>query len=110
MMQYEKWPEKYDINKLVSIPEDIEKLKNVNKTSVRRNDRYADAGDTVELDGTTFEVTDVFPQKLGDMTDEDAKDEGYSSLKAYQDGIAAIHKRALWNPEKYVWVHALKRV
>lgn len=108
-MTQEDWPEKYDIQKLVSIPEDIEKLKNGNKTSVRRNDRYADKGDTVELDDTTFEVSNVYPQKLGDMTDQDAKDEGYENLKAFKDGIASIHNRSLWDPDKYVWAHEMKR-
>jgi len=104
------WPEKYDIHKLVSIPEDIEKLKNGKKTSVRRNDRYADKGDTVELDGTLFEVTNVYPQKLGDVTESDAKDEGYASLKEYQNGITSIHESAVWDPDMSVWAHELKRI
>ncbi|HLR02000.1 MAG TPA: ASCH domain-containing protein [Virgibacillus sp.] len=108
-MKQQKWPEKYDIDKLVTIPEDIEKLKNGQKTSVRRNDRYADVGDTVILNGVTFEVTDVYPQKLGDVTETDAKNEGYVDLKAYKEGITSIHESAVWDPEITVWAHELKQ-
>ncbi|MUV36440.1 hypothetical protein JNUCC1_00242 [Lentibacillus sp. JNUCC-1] len=38
------WPEKYDINKLVSKEEHINMIINGEKTSERRNDRYADPG------------------------------------------------------------------
>lgn len=104
------WPEKYDINRLVSIPKDIEKLKKGKKTSVRRNDRYADVGDTVVLEGTKFEVTDVYPQQLGNMTEVDAKDEGYVNLQEFKDGLTSIHESAVWDPDMSVWAHELKPV
>ncbi|MEN1968141.1 ASCH domain-containing protein [Lentibacillus sp. N15] len=107
-MHSQTWPEKYDINKLVTIPKDIEKLIRGDKTSVRRNDRYADPSDTVELDGHTFIVENVYPQKLKDVKEQDAKDEGYQNLQAYQKAITSIHEAAVWDPEMEVWVHELK--
>ncbi|MEW9677229.1 ASCH domain-containing protein [Lentibacillus sp. L22] len=109
MTKNQTWPEKFDIHKLVTIPEDIEKLIKGEKTSVRRNDRYADPGDTTKLDGHTFIIENVYPQKLKDVTEEDAKDEGYQSLEAYKQAITSIHEAVVWDPEMEVWVHELKR-
>lgn len=58
------WPEKYDINKLVTLQNDINKIINGEKMSERRNDRYADTGDELILDNHTFVVENVYPQKL----------------------------------------------
>lgn len=102
------WPEKYDIHQLVSIQADIDHILNGEKTSVRRNDRYADPGDTLELRGKTFIVKNVYPQKLADVSDEDAKQEGYSSLAEYKKGIGNIHGENVWDPDIEVWVHELR--
>lgn len=105
----QKWPEKYDIDKLVQRPADIEKIMNGEKTSERRNDRYADAGDEVKLDGQTFIVENVYPQKLEEVTEENAKQEGYANLEEYKNALTSIHHGAVWEPERVVWVHELKR-
>lgn len=110
-MSYENkidWPEKYDINKLVSIQEDIDKIIKGEKTSVRRNDRYADAGDELELDGHTFVIKNVYPQKLKDVTEVNAKQEGYQNLDAYKKALTSIHDSVVWEPELVVWVHEFK--
>ncbi|TMN23369.1 ASCH domain-containing protein [Lentibacillus cibarius] len=111
-MEIEKhnWPEKYDINKLVTIQNDIDKIINETKTSVRRNDRYADPGDSLMLDGHKVVVEHVYPQKLGEITEENAQQEGYKSLEAYKNGITNIHGEDVWDPEQVVWVHELKVV
>ncbi|RYG73100.1 ASCH domain-containing protein [Lentibacillus lipolyticus] len=106
----DNWPEKYDINKLVTIQKDIDRIINGEKTSVRRNDRYADPGDRLGLDGRTVVVEDVYPQSLGEMTDENAQQEGYESLQKYKEGITGIHGEEVWDPEITVWVHELKVV
>ncbi|WP_106495133.1 hypothetical protein [Lentibacillus sp. Marseille-P4043] len=103
------WPEKYDINKLVSIQKDIDKIVKGEKTSVRRNDRYADPGDTVTLDGHPFIVENIYPQKLGNVTEENARQEGYESLDEYKHGLTSIHHGAVWDPDLEVWVHELRR-
>jgi hypothetical protein len=53
--------------------------------------RYADPGDTFEIDGTTFAVTDVSERTLGDLTDADAQREGSPSLEAYRERMARVH-------------------
>lgn len=103
------WPEKYDINKLVSRPSDIEKILSGEKTTERRNDRYADAGDELVLEGQTFVVEDIYPQKLKELTDSDVKKEGYASVEEYKDALTSIHESVVWDPEQIVWTHELKR-
>lgn len=103
------WPEKYDINKLVSRQSDIDKIKSGEKTTERRNDRYADAGDEIVLDGETFIVDNIYPQKLKELTEEDAYHEGYKTLQEYKETITSIHHGAVWDPEAVVWTHELKR-
>lgn len=102
------WPEKYDINKLVTIEESINKIKTGEKISERRNDRYADDGDEVLLSGHLFVVEKVFPQFLKNMTEKDAKDEGYASLAEYKEALTSIHEAAVWDPEQLIWAHYLK--
>jgi hypothetical protein len=83
------------------------------KDQVRRNDRYANPGETFELDGTTFEVTDVYEQRLGDMTEADARREGFRDLDQYRDLIERVHEEAEggtgWNEDNTVVVHEFKR-
>lgn len=102
------WPKKYDIHKLVTREKDINKLINGEKTSVRRNDRYADPNDEIELNRKTFIIKNVYPQKLRDMTDEMAIEEGYSNLEVYKEALKSIHSGAVWNPEQVVWTHEFK--
>lgn len=102
------WPEKYDINKLVSKQDDIKKIIKGEKTSERRNDRYADPGDELVLDGRIFVIENVYPQKLKEVTDEIAKQEGYSDLDAYKKALTSIHHGSVWEPERVVWAHELK--
>ncbi|MGM8365999.1 ASCH domain-containing protein [Virgibacillus sp. W0181] len=112
-MSYENkfdWPEKYDINKLVTIERDIKKILKGKKTSVRRNDRYADPGDKFELNGHTIIVEHVYPQKLRDVTEEHAKQEGYQNLEDYKQALTNIHHGAVWDPDMEVWAHELKSV
>lgn len=105
----EDWPDKYDLNKLVTRQKDIDKIINGEKTSERRNDRYADAGDELVLDGQTFVVEDVYPQKLKTITEENAKQEGYHDLEEYKKTLTSIHHGAVWDPEAVVWAHELKK-
>lgn len=103
------WPKKYDINKLISIQEDIDHIIEGNKISIRRNDRYADAGDEIQLNHQTFIINDIYPQKLKEVSEKDAMDEGYPGLEEYKDAITNIHKEAVWDPEQIVWAHYLRK-
>lgn len=48
-------------------------------------------------------ITDRYKQKLGDMTDEDARAEGdYEDLDEFEDGYEQVYGDGEWNPEKVV--------
>lgn len=103
------WPEKYPIERLISGEAAIAKIISGDKTTVRRNDRYADIGDETVFDGHTFIVENIYQQQLKTVTDENARQEGYKDLADYQDSINSIHESVVWDPESVVWVHELKR-
>lgn len=103
---HETLPEKKaGIEKLVTIPEDIEKVLNGTKSATRRNGVYADVGEVMSLKGHRFTVERIYSQYLGDMTDEDAQQEGYSDLASYQTAILKLHPGMRWVPKMKVWVH-----
>ncbi|PSP98764.1 hypothetical protein BRC94_08320 [Halobacteriales archaeon QS_5_70_17] len=68
-------------------------------TQIHRGNAHADPGDTFEIDGTTFEVTDVDERTLGDVTDEDARAEGSEDLEAYRERMQRAHDGFEWNED-----------
>lgn len=108
---YETLPPKTcSIERMITVREDIDKVLQGNKTSTRRNGRYADPGEIMELDDRKFEVTKVYQQTLGEMTDVDAQNEGYSNMEGYKDYILSLHEGMKWVPAMKVWVHEFKEV
>ncbi|WP_255197923.1 ASCH domain-containing protein [Halorarius litoreus] len=55
------------------------------------SNRYAEEGDTFDLDGEPFVVTSVEHRTLGDFTDADAQREGSESLDAYKARMERVH-------------------
>ncbi|PSQ23037.1 hypothetical protein BRD06_09495 [Halobacteriales archaeon QS_9_67_15] len=74
-------------------------------TQLHRGHKYADEGDTFEVDGQTFEVTDVTHRTLGDLTDEDAKKEGSADLDAYRERLQRVHDEFEWGDDSEVVRH-----
>jgi len=79
------------------------------KTQQRRDGVYAWPGESFDLRDSVFVVTDLYRQRLGDMTDAEARAEGYESLNAYRDSILHLHKGMQWNSDAMVWVHLFRR-
>lgn len=105
-MTEEKLPPKTcSIDRLVTKPDDVEKVIAGKKTATRRNGRYADIGEIMELKKHRFVVERVYRQKLGDVTDEDARREGFENLEAYKQSILSLHPGMEWLPHMKVWVH-----
>ncbi len=103
------YPEKTcSIERLVTHPKLVEAAKAGLKTQQRRNGIYGYPGETFDLDGITFVVTDLKHQRLGDMTDDDAKAEGYPSLDMYRDIILKMHAGMAWDDDGLAWVHSFK--
>ena len=102
-------PKTCTIDRLVRRPDLVRAAIEGRKTEQRRDGLYAYPGDRFELGGVAFEVVDVRRERLGDMTDEDARREGYESLEAYRQAILSIHPGMRWNPDGLVWVHVFRR-
>jgi len=105
------YPEKTcGIDRLVRHPKLVQAVLAGRKTQQRRDGVYAYPGETFELEGVSFVVTDLRRERLGDMNDADAKAEGYPSLDMYKQLILSMHKGMNWEDDAPVWVHCFKRM
>ncbi|MDR6549817.1 ASCH domain-containing protein [Paenibacillus qinlingensis] len=102
-------PKTCSVDRLVTKEEEVSKVLAGLKTACRRNGRYADIGETMDLQGTAFTVTNVYQQALGDLTPEHAKMEGHETVDEYRDSILAIHPGMPWLPQMKVWVHEFQK-
>lgn len=98
-------PKTCTIERMVTLEEDVKKVLAGEKTATRRNGRYADVGEVMTLDGKEFVVDRVYSQSLGELTDDDAKREGFTTLEEYKQSILSIHPGMPWLPQMRVWVH-----
>ncbi|WP_227375395.1 ASCH domain-containing protein [Haladaptatus halobius] len=78
-------------------------------SQLHRGDRYADQGDTFDIDGETFEVVEVTERTLGDLTDEDARAEGSENLDAYRERLNQAHEHFEWDDDATVYRHRFER-
>jgi hypothetical protein len=80
-------------------------------TQLHRGNRYGETGDTFEIDGVRFELTEIIERTLGDMTDADAKREGSPSLNAYKERMVRAHGGNFdWDDDADVVRHRFERV
>ncbi|WP_425453953.1 ASCH domain-containing protein [Paenibacillus flagellatus] len=103
-------PKTCSIERLVTVRADVDKVVAGVKTAARRNGRYADPGEVMEMDGHRFVVERVYRQSLGDMTDEHARQEGFDTLERYKEYIVSMHRGMKWLPHMNVWVHEFKKL
>lgn len=73
-------------------------------TQLHRGDQYAEEGDRFEIDGVTFEVVEVRTDRLGDLTDADARAEGSPDLDAYRRRIERTHDTE-WDDDDTAVLH-----
>ncbi len=104
------WPEKTcAIERLIRHPKLVAEAIAGRKTEQRRDGVYAWPGERFSLDGVPFVCTGLFRQRLGDMTDADARAEGWPDLASYRELILRMHPGMRWNEEAQVWVHRFRR-
>lgn len=60
-------------------------------TQLHRDDQHASEGDVFAITGMAFEVVEGRTERLGDLTDEDARAEGSPDLEAYKRRIERTH-------------------
>ncbi len=102
-------PKNCEIDRLIRHPRLVEAAKAGLKTQQRRDGLYAYPGETFELDGVRFVVTAVERRSLGEMTEDDAKAEGYPTLEAYRELILKMHPDMNWDASHLVWVHSFRK-
>ncbi|WP_019415460.1 ASCH domain-containing protein [Paenisporosarcina sp. TG20] len=103
-------PKTCSIERLITKESDVEKVLQGQKTATRRNGRYADIGEIMELQGISFIVNNVYNQSLGDLNEEHAKQEGFHSVEDYKQSILSYHPGMPWLPTMTVWVHEFSPV
>ena len=80
------------------------------KTEQRRDGVYAYPGESFQLEERTFEVVSLTHERLGDMTDDHARAEGFPDLESYRALIVRMHRGMEWDPDHSVWVHRFREV
>ncbi|MBM7587113.1 hypothetical protein JOC86_003686 [Bacillus pakistanensis] len=108
--QNELPPKTCTIDRLVTLPEDVQKVIEGKKTATRRNGRYADVGEIMVLEDKQFKVDRVYSQSLGELTNEHARQEGYDTVEQYKESILSMHPGMPWVPKMRVWVHEFSQV
>ncbi|MEF8783512.1 MAG: ASCH domain-containing protein [Haloarculaceae archaeon] len=83
----------------------IEQASKGEVSQIHRGQQYAEEGDTFEVDGQLFEVTEVTERTLGDMTDEDARAEGARDLDHYREILRRAHDSFEWDDSSEVVLH-----
>lgn len=102
----EDFPEKTcSIDRLVTHDKLIASALDGSKTEQRRAGVYGYPGEEFDLNGVTFVMKDLSLESLGQMTELDAKREGYQNLDAYRDLILRMHPGMVWDDGATVWVH-----
>lgn len=99
-----------ELDRLVTQPKLIQMAVNGDKTEQRRNGLYGYPGERFTLDGINFEITAVRRQALGEMTEANAKAEGFNNLSDYQKLILRMHPGMQWQPDALVWLHQFRRL
>jgi hypothetical protein len=104
------YPEKTcSIDRLVRHKRLVEAAVAGKKTEQRRDGIYGYPGEIFELEGQRFEIVGLTHDRLGDMSEGDARAEGYETLDAYRDLILRMHRGMEWDVEHRVWVHRFRR-
>lgn len=98
------------IERLVTMESDVKKVLEGKKTATRRNGRYADVGEIMTLEGQQYRIDRVYEQSLGELTDADAKREGFDTVDEYKESILSYHPGMPWLPHMKVWVHEFSKV
>ena len=85
------------------------------KTAVRQTTRQgAEAGMKMRAVFKSYNIVDlkitaVYNQRLGDVSDDDARKEGYESLDQFKEAWNLRHPWQGWNPEQDIWVIEWKK-
>ena len=104
------YPEKTcSIDRLVTHEKLVTAALSGSKTQQRRAGVYGYPGETFQLADTEFRITDLRTERWGDISEADAKSEGYPSLEMYRALIERMHQGMTWDQDQPVWVHEFEK-
>jgi len=88
----------------------VQQLLKGNKLMSRRFRRWVDVGDTFSVQGKRFKVVRVDKIKVGDITEEDIKKEGYANKADFEQMWYKAHPKTVaagktLDPEQNCWCH-----
>lgn len=103
-------PKTCDIDRLVTHQRLVDAALAGRKTQQRRNGVYAYPGETFLLGAAEFVIKGLERQSLGEMTETDARAEGFPDLNSYKQLIISMHAGMDWNDAHQVWVHSFEKL
>lgn len=103
-------PKTCDIDRLVTHQRLVDAAVAERKTQQRRNGVYGYPGETFLLGADMFVITGLERQPLGEMTEDDARAEGFPDLQTYKQLIISMHAGMDWNDAHQVWVHSFEKL
>ncbi|QCC50783.1 ASCH domain-containing protein [Halapricum salinum] len=78
-------------------------------SQVHRPDRPAEEGDIFEINGATYEITDVTERTVSDVGMGDARTEAASSLGEFRERMVMIDSDFEWVPDSVLYRYQFKR-
>lgn len=78
-------------------------------SQVHRPDRPAEEGDTFEINGATYVITDVTERSVSEVGMGDARTEAASSLGEYRQRMVTIDPDFEWVPDSTLYRYQFKR-
>lgn len=97
-------------SRFMVLPNNVEQIMKGNKQMSRRFRRWLDPGDTFSVHGKRFKAVRVEKIKVGQITEEDIKKEGYASKADFEAMWYKSHPKSVaagktLDPEQNCWCH-----
>jgi N4-acetylcytidine amidohydrolase len=92
------------------LPHHVEQILKGGKHMSRRFRKWGDEGDTFHVKGKAFRFTKVTRLRVGDITDEDIRKEGYATREEFDGMWVKSHPKSVaagkkLNPDDLCWCH-----
>jgi hypothetical protein len=96
-------------------PKHVECILDGAKHMSRRFRRWGDEGDTFKVKGQTFRFIRINQLRVGDITDDDIRKEGYSTREEFEQMWYKNHPKSVaagkkLNPDEWCWCHEYEPV
>ena len=86
----------YDADEIVPPGQPQKRVMMGRVSQIHRPDRTAEAGDNFEINGATYEITDVTERPLSEITVSDARKEAARSMMQFRQRIQSVDPDFEW--------------